>query len=215
VEQAIDASTRLEDTRRAMHGMAECLFAGPQHRANGEIALRVTPGGFATTGGLDLRLSGLEIVSGTGERVRATGTFAEVARVLGVDFGPPDIGYQDGSGARASDPLELDESHAHTIESWFVLSDKALRTLDPGQTPVLWPEHFDVAVLLDGHSFGSSPGDEAHPRPYAYVSAPQGDGSSYFNVEFGALRDATDLATAEELLAFWREGLARIATAAR
>jgi hypothetical protein len=39
----------------------------------------------------------------------------------------------------------------------YALSDVALRVLDPEQQPILWPEHFDVAILLDDRAFGSSP----------------------------------------------------------
>ena len=31
-------------TRRSLHGVAELVIAGPQHRATGTIRLRVTPG---------------------------------------------------------------------------------------------------------------------------------------------------------------------------
>ncbi|MFZ0014315.1 MAG: hypothetical protein WAL25_09395, partial [Acidimicrobiia bacterium] len=40
----------------------------------------------------------------------------------------------------------------------------------------LWPEHFDPATELGDSekgqraSFGASPGDDAHPMPYVYVS---------------------------------------------
>jgi len=37
-----------EPTRRSLHGVAELLLAGPQHRATGRIDLSVVDGGFAT-----------------------------------------------------------------------------------------------------------------------------------------------------------------------
>ena len=86
-------------------------------------------------------------------------------------LGRPDIGYPDGSKAQASDRILLDHHVVRVVEERFVLSDGARRTLEPTRTPILWPEHFDVIVLLDGHSVGSSPGDEAYPRPRAYVIA--------------------------------------------
>ena len=46
----------LINTRRTLHGIAECLLAGPEHRASGEIALRVVPGGFATAAGPDVKV---------------------------------------------------------------------------------------------------------------------------------------------------------------
>lgn len=45
--------------------------------------------------------------------------------------------------------------------------DTALRVMAPRQTPILWPEHFDVAILLDNTSYGVSPGDGFHVAPYA------------------------------------------------
>ena len=59
------ASPTLVTSRLQLHGIAECLLAGPQYQATGEIALAVTPGGFGTTAGSELRLDGLELVAGT------------------------------------------------------------------------------------------------------------------------------------------------------
>ena len=40
--------------------------------------------------------------------------------------------------------------------------------------PVIWPEHFDMAIEMEGDvsraTYGMSPGDELHPEPYFYVS---------------------------------------------
>ncbi len=53
---------RLIPTRRALHGVAELVLAGPQHAQTGEISLRSVPGGFATTHTPDLRVVGTEVV---------------------------------------------------------------------------------------------------------------------------------------------------------
>jgi hypothetical protein len=194
-------------TRRQLHGIAECLLAGPEYQATGEIALRVTPGGFGTTAGPEARLEGLELVAG--ERiVPAAGSFRDLADRLGVEFGAPAIGYRDGSGAQPDDVVDLDSAAVRIIADWFALSDAGLRVLDPGQQPILWPEHFDVAILLDDRSYGSSPGDDFHPRPYAYVSAHDHDGGPFWNAPFGGLRDAEEFSSIEDLVAFWREGRA-------
>jgi hypothetical protein len=194
-------------TRRQLHGIAECLLAGPEYEATGEIALRVTPGGFGTTAGPERRLKGLELVAEE-RRVPAAGSFSDLADQLGVKFGAPAIGYRDGSGAQPDDVVDLDLAGVRVIVDWFALSDAALRLLDPGQQPILWPEHFDVAILLDNRSYGSSPGDDFHPMPYAYVSAHDHDGGPFWNVPFGALRDADGFSSIEDLAAFWREGRA-------
>lgn len=207
-DEVVDLQT-LTTTRLALHGIAECLLAGPEHRATGEIALAVTTDGFATTAGPPLRLAGRELIAGE-RRVLATGTFAELAAALGVEFGAPALGYPDGSGAGPHDVVDLDPAATTIIEDWFGRSEAALRLLAPDQTPVLWPEHFDVAILLDNRSFGSSPGDDHHPTPYAYVSAGDNDGSEFFNAPFGALRDIVELRSVGDLVAFWQEGRDRL-----
>jgi hypothetical protein len=199
-------SATLVATRLQLHGIAECLFAGPEYRATGEIALQVTPGGFGTTAGPELRLEGLELVAGD-RRAPAAGSLGDLADRLGVEFGAPAI-YRGGSGAQPDDVVDLDPAATQLILGWYVLSDAALRMLDPDQQPILWPEHFDVAILLDDRSYGSSPGDDFYSAPYAYVSASDHDRGPFWNVPFGALRDAGDFASAPDLVAFWREGQA-------
>jgi hypothetical protein len=194
-------------TRRQLHGIAECLLAGPEYQATGEIALWVTPGGFGTTAGPEIQLDGMELVAGD-RRVPAAGSFRDLADQLGVEFGAPAIGYRDGSGAQPDDVVDLDSAAVQVIVDWFALSDAALRVLDPGQQPILWPEHFDVAILLDNRSYGSSPGDDFHPAPYAYVSAHDHDGGPFWNAPFGALRDAGEFTSTRDLVAFWREARA-------
>jgi len=198
-------TSTLVATRHQLHGIAECLLAGPEYEATGEIALRVTPDGFGTTTGPERRLDGLELVAGD-RRVPAAGSFRDLADRLGVEFGAPDIGCREGSGARPDDVVDLDSAAVRVIVDWFVLSDAALRVLDPGQQPILWPEHFDLAILLDDRSYGSSPGEDFHPTPYAYVSAHDHDGGPFWNAPFGGLRDAADFDSIEDLAAFWREG---------
>jgi hypothetical protein len=204
-------SATLIATRRQLHGIAECLLAGPEHRATDEIALRITPGGFGTTAGPEIRLDGPELVHGD-RRVPAAGSFGELAGQLGVEFGAPAMLYSDGSGAQPNDVVDLDPAAVRLIVDWFLLSDAALRVLDPSQQPILWPEHFDVAILLDNRSYGSSPGDDFHPAPYAYISADDHDGGPFWNAPFGALRDAGEVRSTGDLVAFWREGRALLRT---
>jgi len=204
------ASPTLVTTRLQLHGIAECLLAGPQYQATGEIALAITPGGFGTTAGSELRLDGLELVAGD-TRVPATGQFGDLADKLGVAFEAPGI-YPNGSGAGRDEIIDLDPAAARLILDWYALSDAALRVLDPDQQPILWPEHFDVAILLDDRSYGSSPGDDFHPSPYAYVSANDHDDGPFWNAPFGGLRDASEFRSIEDLAAFWREGRALLQT---
>jgi hypothetical protein len=43
-------------TRRSLHGVAELILAGSQHRNGGGIRLRIVPGGFGTVNAPDLRV---------------------------------------------------------------------------------------------------------------------------------------------------------------
>jgi hypothetical protein len=192
-------------TRGTLHGIGECLLAGPEYRACKEISLRVTPGGFATTGAPAIRLDGAELVVGEVHRIPVQGTFGQVADALGLPFGAPEI-YRDGSGVAEDDAVELDAGSLKVITDWFLLADAALRVLATNQVPILWPEHFDVAVLLDNRSYGASPGDDFHATPYAYVSAADNDGGEFWNAPFGALLDISQVRNIDDLVNFWQTG---------
>jgi hypothetical protein len=202
--------TTLALTRSRLHGIGECLMAGPQRRAGGRFTLRVTPGGFASTGGPALRLDGTDLVVHESRRVPVAGTFADLAGAIGVDFGPPPDPYPDGSGARAEDEVSLDASAARFLQDWYLMADAALRVMAPRQTPILWPEHFDVAILLDDTSFGASPGDASQGLPYAYVSSSSHDGSDFWNAPFGAVRSHEGMHGIDDLVTFWRAGQAHL-----
>jgi len=194
----------LAATRRRLHGIGECLMAGPQRRAGGRFTLRVTPGGFATTGSPALRLDGTDIVVDESRRVAVTGTFSDLAAALGVDFGAPPDAYPDGSEASPSDETSLDAGSTRLLQDWYVLADAALRVMAPRQTPILWPEHFDVAILLNDTSYGASPGDAFHGLPYAYVSSREHGGSDFWNAPFGAIRSHGQMLSVQDLVTFWR-----------
>lgn len=200
----------LTSTRRLMHGIAEGLLAGPQHRACGRIQLRVVPGGFATTGAPALRLDGSDLVVAEDRRVALGGTFAGLGTATGQGFGEPENLYHDHSGVSADDLVQPDGDLLRHLANWFVTSDAALRELAPKETPVLWPEHFDVAVLLMGHSVGSSPGDSFSPTPYAYVSDSTLARDDYWNAPFGAYLPCAEVPPIADLVAFWAEGLERL-----
>src|SRR4051794_30016192 len=98
---------RLSSTRRHLHGIAESLLAGPQHRACGQIRLRVVPGGFATTGSPAMRLDRTELVVDDERRIPLTGTFADVGVATGHGFGEP-TNYHDHSGVAEEEEIDLD-----------------------------------------------------------------------------------------------------------
>jgi hypothetical protein len=78
-------------------------------------------------------------------------------------------------------------------------------------TPVLWPEHFDLAGTIDEVNYGVSPGDDTHPGPYAYVGPRTPRTGEFWNAPFGALRPRDAVNTVAALLEFFETGRERAA----
>ena len=195
-------------TRRSLHGLAELVLAGPQYRACGRIELRASPGGFATVAEPHVRLEGVELVAGD-TRLPVTGrTYSELAAAIELTASALDDVYSDGPGCDVDDVCELDPAAVPEIAWAFELGDVTLRRLAPSATPVLWPEHFDIAIDLDRVNFGVSPGDDFLAEPYAYVGPWQHAGldDDFWNAPFGAARPLTGLADSDALLAFFTRG---------
>jgi hypothetical protein len=74
------------------------------------------------------------------------------------------------------------------------------------QQPVLWPEHFDVAVTVVEVNYGVSPGDSYHPLPYAYVGPRTLPTGPFWNAPFGALLPLTTLDQPDRLISFFNQG---------
>ncbi len=140
----------------ALHRVAEDVVAAERMPAN-EIALEVTPGGFGTP---------VFEWEGSTRQIRVEGT--ELVREV------------DGRQERES--LELDPAAAGALVAWYAFGAIVLdllaagaRPADAASPPILWPEHFDVAIELGSEpdglraTYGFSPGDEQHPEPYVYV----------------------------------------------
>jgi hypothetical protein len=200
------ASQDLSATRRSLHAVAECVLAGPQYRRSGTIRLRVTPGGFGTVAQPDLRVDGA-VLLGAGIRVPLPGTtLREVAARAGVDLGRPGDLYHGGSAADPGDPVVVDERAAGELAAYLALGEAALARLAPDQTPVLWPEHFDLAVTVDEVNYGVSPGDDWLDEPYAYVGPWRRRVGPFWNAPFGASRLMRQLDDVDSLTAFLIEG---------
>ncbi len=201
----------LAETRRSLHAVAELLLAGPQYADCHEISLRPTPGGFGTTHTPDIRIEGTEVVLGE-RRVELDGKFArQVAGALGIEAVGLSEVYRDGSGVGPDDLLTVDAVAADQIARAFAHGDAALRTIAPDQTPILWPEHFDIGISVDEVNYGVSPGDSHVPEPYAYVgpwTPPERD--EFWNASFGAARPLSDLPDAEAIATFFEEGRSRL-----
>jgi len=196
----------LAQTRTSLHGVAESVIAGPQYRARATIRLQVVPGGFGAVA------SPMQVVSTTlhwdGGSAALTGTLGELATAAGVELGPPGI-YHDSPNLPADHVLVVDPAAAALVTDAFARGDAAMRAFAPAQTPVLWPEHFDLGIAVDEVNYGVSPGDAAHPRPYAYVGPwdPPAQGG-FWNVPFGALRSLDELPDADAVAAFFAQGRA-------
>jgi hypothetical protein len=199
----------LTATRRTLHGVAELVLAGPEHRRTGEIALHVTSDGFRTVAEPDLRVAGDRLVAGDREIPLHGTTFRALAEAAGVDVGAPVGLYHTGSGATADDPVEVDPAAAAYLASCLALGDAAMRAFAPGEQPILWPEHFDVGITVDEVNYGVSPGDSNVAKPYAYVGPWQRRTGPFWTESFGAVRLVRDLGGVDDLVAFFVEGRER------
>jgi hypothetical protein len=199
----------LAATRAALHGVAELLLAGPQHRTHGTIRLRVVPGGFATVAGPELRVDVGALVAGDRRVALAGTTYGRAGAEVGVEAGAPVGVYREGSGARPDDPVDIDPATAAHLAGCFALGDRALRRFAADQTPVLWPEHFDVGITVDEVNYGVSLGDAAIVEPYAYVGPWQPRTGDFWNVPFGAARPLRELPDEDAVAAFFTRGRER------
>ena len=201
----------LAATRRSLHGVAELVLAGPQYRATGRLRLGVVAGGFATTALSPRLLVDGSLVTGAEGLSAAIGgrTPRAIGADLGVAIGRPEGLYADGSGVDPDETLALDPGQAGVIIGALALGHDALVAFAAGESPVLWPEHFDVALRVGDVNFGVSPGDGFSADPYAYVgvsAAPAGD--KFWNAPFGAavpLRELPDAAAVAGFFAAGRE----------
>ncbi len=198
-------------TRRSLHGVAELVLAGPQYRATGRLRLGVVAGGFATVTAPMLRVDGSLVIGPDGVTAAIGGrTPRAIGADLGVVAGRPEGAYHDGSGVDQDETLTLDPGLAVVITGALALGHVALAAFAAGEQPVLWPEHFDVAIRLDEVNFGVSPGDGFMAEPYAYVGVaapPAGD--TFWNAPFGAAVPLRELQGAAAVTGFFAAGRER------
>jgi hypothetical protein len=201
----------LATTRRTLHAVAELVLAGPQYRATGKLRLRIVPGGFATVLAPELRVVGTGVVGAGGVAVPIDGrTAAAIGAELEVAAGRPEGAYPDGAGVGPNEPLTLSPEQADVIIGGFARGHDALIAFAPAETPVLWPEHFDVAIRVDDMNFGVSPGDGFIDEPYAYVGvARRPAGDAFWNAPFGAAVPLTALPDPAAVTGFFADGHAR------
>lgn len=196
---------KLMTSRRTLHAAAELLLAGPQYRDSGTIRLCVTPQGFATTSSPEVSVSGIRVSHGADTVKLAGRSFGDIADDLGITPQSLVDVYSDGTGVTVDDLADASESAGGEICRALFRGDQALRAVFPAETPVLWPEHFDVAVTVDAVNYGTSAGDGFSAEPYAYVGPHVPQTGEFWNAPFGAflvLHTATDA----EVRAFFSEG---------
>jgi hypothetical protein len=200
-------------TRRQLRGLAESLIAGPQHRAAGTIRLAVRPDGFVGVA-LPLAVHGTEFTWQDGSAALA-GSPVALAEAAGVDYGPPEGVYEIDDALPADAVLAVDPAAAELIHRSLYAGGYALKQVLPQSHPVLWPEHFDVAVTEDEVNYGVSAGDSYHATPYAYVGPWTPRTGAFWNAPFGAMlsldptRDVDGLAA--DVAEFIELGRARLA----
>jgi hypothetical protein len=170
--------TPLITTRLSLHALAERVISPLRVQATGnEIALCVRPDGFGTP---DLPDGGWVGVSGTDVvRVDAGGDEARTA-ITSLRAGAAFVGL-DAAASLSDDPLEVHAGAAAVLAATWAIGEEALATFAAGgaedpSAPILWPEHFDIAIEAGAEAagtratYGVSPGDDDHDEPYAYVA---------------------------------------------
>ncbi len=197
----------MDATRRSLHAVAEQLLAGPQYRASGTIRLRVTADGFATVAEPASAVAGTALAAAGSSFPLDGATITDLAAAAGIDAGPAAGLYTDYTGVDPAERLRVDADAAAEVLHCLRRGDAALRRLAPGETPVLWPEHFDVGISAGEVNYGVSPGDGLIAEPYAYVGPWTPRTGEFWNAPFGAARPLRAL-PGSALDAFLAEGRA-------
>jgi hypothetical protein len=199
-------------TRRQLRGVAESLIAGPQHRAAGTIRLAVRPDGFTGTA-LAVAVRSTDLVWPAGS-APLSGPVEALASAAGLDAGPPAGVYEIVDPLSRDAVLDIDRGAAEFVYRSLYAGGYALKSVLPEQHPVLWPEHFDVAVTEAEVNYGVSAGDDYHAGPYAYVGPWTPRQGAFWNAPFGAVltlaeeRDVDELAA--DVAAFLTAGRAEL-----
>jgi hypothetical protein len=203
-------------TRQSLHRIAEDVIKVAREHATGEWTLAQTPGGFGTPewgGGNQIRVEGADLVvvrDGAASRGPIT-SLAAAGQLIGADWMPEGLELSD-------ERLTVDPSAADALVAAYAVGQAALEQIrgaaDPGEAPtepILWPEHFDLAIEMGDEdaglrsNYGLSPGDDEHPEPYFYVgpwsAKPEGglwnaSGFSGAEIGYAELATASDAAAA-------------------
>ncbi len=180
-KRLVPAPGSLAMTRGSLQQLAERVMAPARRHASGKIGLRYTRHGFGTPffgADMQVRVAGAELIIDEDghERSAPITTLDAAAALVGRDALPADI-------ALGGEPLHVDPYAVGFLGDWYgfgasVLEDLRVGAPDDGDASrvQLWPEHFDLALVLGSErsgaraTYGLSPGDDQHPEPYAYVT---------------------------------------------
>jgi len=216
----MDRTSPNPTTLESLHALAEHVVAAALYAETGRIGLRVGPGGFSTPPFADDRRTvgvdhvDLVVASAEGTRRAHLSTLGAAAQLAGVAPGAPASVYTPATVCDPDAPLDIDPVSARAVAQWHALGDDALRrwaaVLDPAAPAhsTLWPEHFDVAIEVDGVTYGASPGDDDIAEPYLYVGTPADRRSSdrFWNAPFGAACSWEAISDAPDALRFFQSG---------
>lgn len=212
----------LTATRDALHQVAEHVLAAAQFAQTGDVRLAYVPGGFTTYSELrgQRRVMVIDdklvVVDPVGRRDAPLTTVSAAAAFLGIAAGLPPSAYTPATPLRPDARLAIDPAAATLLARWYGVADAALRAfaaeVGAGRLrPTLWPEHFDLAITIDGVNYGASPGDQHVEQPYLYVGPHGGPPSrdDFWNAEFGAVMTIAEVGSPDDALAFFRRGRSR------
>jgi hypothetical protein len=206
-------------TRDAVHGLAEHVLCAARYAAVGRIGLLPSADGIVTPpfDGRVVGVSGVEMVDvRDAERRAPITTLRAAGEFFGIVPAAPPL-WTPTTNADLDAAIDVADDGVAALAAWFGVVGGALEAVHPDATATLWPEHFDLAVTVDGATYGGSPGDHIHPEPYLYVippgdPVPDGD-SVFWNETFGASRGQEMVLGAADAVAFFTEAARRIATA--
>jgi hypothetical protein len=204
-------------TRAAVHSLAEQVLCAARYAAVQRIGLLPGADGIVTPpfDGRVVGVRGVEIVDVRDVERRAPITTLRAAgEFFGVVPASPPL-WTPATNADLDAMLDVAADGVAELAAWFGVVGDALETVHPGSTATLWPEHFDLAVTVDGATYGGSPGDHLHPEPYLYVTPPgvRAPDGGFWNETFGASLPYPQVTDAADAVAFFTEAARRIATA--
>jgi hypothetical protein len=189
----------LAATRQSWHVLAEHVVAPARYQANGKIGLRFTRGGYGTPFfGTDEQVrvapEGIVVVRDASVAVHPISTPRAAAAGIGVEPGAPTEIYTPTTALDLDASLPVDDAAARFLGDWFGFGASVLEELrgsrPPAETPArvqLWPEHFDLSFDFGDEAagqrgtYGASPGDDAHPVPYVYVTPWTAQSGEFWN----------------------------------